>query len=94
MGSQSDNAVQTRGLVKTFGRNRAVDDCDLTVPAGSVYGLLGPNGAGKTTVIRMLATLMRPDAGQVRVLGYDLQAEADEIRARVSLTGPVRLARR
>ena len=87
MGSQSDNAVQARGLVKTFGRNRAVDALDLTVPAGSVFGLLGPNGAGKTTVIRMLATMLRPDAGQVRVLGYDLQAEAAEIRARVSMTG-------
>ncbi len=87
MGSQSDNAVQARGLVKTFGRNRVVNGLHLTVPAGSVFGLLGPNGAGKTTVIRMLATMLRPDAGQVRVLGYDLQAQGAEIRARVSMTG-------
>jgi ABC-2 type transport system ATP-binding protein len=64
-----------------------VHGLDLTVPVGSVYGLLGPNGAGKTTVIRTLATLLRPDAGQVRVLGYDLTAQTEAIRARVSLTG-------
>ena len=54
---------------------------------GSVYGVLGPNGAGKTTTIRMLATLLRPDAGSARVLGHDIVDEADEVRARVSLTG-------
>jgi ABC-2 type transport system ATP-binding protein len=87
MRARSESAVETRGLAKTFGAIRAVDGVDLIVPAGSIYGLLGPNGAGKTTVIRMLATLTRPDAGHARVVGYDLIGEADEIRSRVSLTG-------
>jgi len=80
-------AIETSQLVKTFGDNRAVDGVDLTVPAGTVYGLLGPNGAGKTTVVRMLATLLRPDGGSARVFGNDLVSEADAVRARVSLTG-------
>src|SRR5687768_9737570 len=58
--TMSAPAIETSGLVKTFGANRAVDGVDLTVPAGTVYGLLGPNGAGKTTLVRMLATLLRP----------------------------------
>jgi ABC-2 type transport system ATP-binding protein len=80
-------AVETTGLVKTFGDNRAVDGVDLTVPSGSVYGLLGPNGAGKTTVVRMLATLLRPDGGRATVFGHDVVRDADEVRSRVSLTG-------
>jgi ABC-2 type transport system ATP-binding protein len=80
-------AIETSGLVKIFGANRAVDGVDLTVPAGTVYGLLGPNGAGKTTVVRMLATLLRPDGGSARVFGSDIVSEADAVRARVSLTG-------
>ena len=80
-------AIETSGLVKTFGDNRAVDGVDLTVPAGTVYGLLGPNGAGKTTVVRMLATLLRPDGGTARVFGHDVVAQADAVRSRVSLTG-------
>ncbi len=87
MRQRSESAVETRGLTKTFGATRAVDGVDLTVPAGSIYGLLGPNGAGKTTVIRMLATLTRPDAGRAEVLGYDLIGDAGAIRSRVSLTG-------
>ncbi|MGW4470371.1 ATP-binding cassette domain-containing protein [Nonomuraea sp. NPDC004354] len=80
-------AIETSGLVKTFGDNRAVDGLDLAVPAGIVYGVLGPNGAGKTTAVRMLATLLRPDGGQARVFGHDVRREADAVRARVSLTG-------
>ncbi|WP_306212315.1 ATP-binding cassette domain-containing protein [Actinoplanes sp. RD1] len=80
-------AIETSGLVKTFGDNRAVDGVDLTVPQGTVYGLLGPNGAGKTTVVRMLATLLRPDGGAARVFGHDVVREADAVRSRVSLTG-------
>jgi ABC-2 type transport system ATP-binding protein len=87
LGSRSALAVETSGLVKIFGQTRAVDGVDLAVPTGSVYGFLGPNGAGKTTTIRMLATLLRPDAGQARVLGHDVVREADAVRGRVSLTG-------
>src|SRR5690625_3637389 len=80
-------AIETRGLVKTFGSTRAVDGVDLTVRRGGIYGFLGPNGAGKTTVIRMLATLLRPDAGEARVLGHDVLTEAKVIREKIALTG-------
>jgi len=80
-------AIEATGLVKTFGRTRAVDGIDLAVPAGGVYGFLGPNGAGKTTTIRMLATLAPPDAGRARVFGHDIVSEAGAVRRRVSLTG-------
>jgi ABC-2 type transport system ATP-binding protein len=80
-------AIEASGLVKSFGDTRAVDGVDLTVRTGSVYGVLGPNGAGKTTTIRMLATLLRPDAGEARVLGHDVVTEADAVRRQVSLTG-------
>jgi len=80
-------AIEASGLVKSFGTTRAVDGVDLRVDRGSVYGVLGPNGAGKTTTIRMLATLLRPDAGTARVLGHDVVAQADAVRELVSLTG-------
>ncbi|WP_318213611.1 ATP-binding cassette domain-containing protein [Streptomyces sp. SCL15-6] len=80
-------AIETAGLVKTFGETRAVDGVDLAVPAGTVYGVLGPNGAGKTTTVKMLATLLRPDGGQAHVFGHDVVREADQVRGRVSLTG-------
>jgi daunorubicin/doxorubicin transport system ATP-binding protein len=80
-------AIEANGLVKAFGETRAVDGVDLAVRSGSVYGVLGPNGAGKTTTIRMLATLLRPDAGSARVLGHDIVADADDVRGVVSLTG-------
>ncbi|NEK87465.1 ATP-binding cassette domain-containing protein [Blastococcus saxobsidens] len=80
-------AIEATGLVKTYGDTTAVAGIDLAVPAGVVYGVLGPNGAGKTTTIRMLATLIRPDAGTARVLGHDVVTEADAVREQVSLTG-------
>jgi ABC-2 type transport system ATP-binding protein len=80
-------AIEATGLVKTFGDVRAVDGVDLAVRGGSVYGVLGPNGAGKTTTIRMLATLLTPDAGSASVLGHDIVKEADAVRGLVSLTG-------
>ncbi|MFJ8812588.1 ATP-binding cassette domain-containing protein [Amycolatopsis thermoflava] len=83
----SDLAIETSGLVKVFGKTRAVDGVDLAVPAGTVYGVLGPNGAGKTTAVRVLATLLRPDGGQARVFGHDVLREPDAVRQRVSLTG-------
>jgi len=85
--TSSPLALEASGLVKSFGEVRAVDGVDLAVRAGSVYGVLGPNGAGKTTTIRMLATLLRPDAGSARVLGHDVVDEADTVRGLVSLTG-------
>jgi ABC-2 type transport system ATP-binding protein len=84
-------AVEATGLVKHFSSGKkttkAVDGVDLAIPSGSVFGLLGPNGAGKTTAVRMLATLLRPDAGSARVLGHDVVAEADAVRSAVGLTG-------
>ncbi|MDQ1672279.1 MAG: daunorubicin/doxorubicin transport system ATP-binding protein [Frankiaceae bacterium] len=80
-------AIEAVGLAKNFGAVRAVRGVDLAVRRGSVYGVLGPNGAGKTTTIRMLATLIAPDAGHARVLGHDLVTEADAVRRSVSLTG-------
>jgi ABC-2 type transport system ATP-binding protein len=80
-------AIEAHGLVKTFGATHAVAGVDLAVRAGSVHGFLGPNGAGKTTTIRMLATLLRPDAGTARVLGHDVVSDAAAVRSRVSLTG-------
>jgi ABC-2 type transport system ATP-binding protein len=87
--ANSDNAlaVEASGLEKSFGETRAVDGVDLAVRRGSVYGILGPNGAGKTTTIRMLATLIRPDGGEARVLGHDVVREPDAVRQGVSLTG-------
>ena len=89
MTPHSTLAIEATGLVKAFGDTRAVDGVDLAVPSGSVYGVLGPNGAGKTTTIRMLATLLRPDAGSARVLGHDIVREAEAVRSVVSLTGQI-----
>lgn len=88
MSTRSDvPAVETRGLVKRFGDNIAVDGVDLTIPRGGIYGVLGPNGAGKTTVIRVLATLLRPDGGEATVLGHDVFSGPGTIREKISLTG-------
>jgi ABC-2 type transport system ATP-binding protein len=80
-------AVEARGLKKAFGDNRAVDGVDLNVRAGTIYGVLGPNGAGKTTTIRMLATLLRPDAGTARIFGYDVVKEPQIVRQLIGVTG-------
>ena len=80
-------AIEAVGLTKLFGPARAVDGVDLEVPAGIVYGLLGPNGAGKTTTIRMLATLLRPDAGTAYVFGKDVVQDGDAVRRHLALTG-------
>src|SRR5688572_24282683 len=82
-----DLAIETSGLTKSFGETRALDGVDLRIRSGSVYGLLGPNGAGKTTTIRVLATLLRPDAGTATVCGHDVAREARLVRQKVSLTG-------
>jgi oleandomycin transport system ATP-binding protein len=80
-------AIVVEGLVKTFGATRALDGIDLEVPEGIVLGLLGPNGAGKTTAIRVLATLLRPDAGRAVVGGYDVVRRPGEVRRLIGLTG-------
>src|SRR6201996_1142498 len=80
-------AIEAEGLVKHYGQTKALDGLDLRVPQGTVYGVLGPNGAGKTTAVRVLATLLRPDRGQARVLGHDVVAEAAAVRRVIGLTG-------
>ncbi|WP_217921362.1 ATP-binding cassette domain-containing protein [Miltoncostaea oceani] len=80
-------AIEVRGLVKTYGEVRALDGIDLEVPAGTVLGVLGPNGAGKTTAVRILATVLRPDAGEARVLGIDVAAHPEVVRTRIGLAG-------
>ncbi len=80
-------AIRAEGLVKSFDGRRAVDGIDLTVATGTVCAVLGPNGAGKTTTVRMIATLLRPDAGQAKVFGYDVVREAVAVRSMIGLTG-------
>ncbi len=80
-------AIEAEGLVKHFGKTKALAGLDLTVPPGTVYGLLGPNGAGKTTAVRVLATLLRPDGGRARVFGRDVVTEAAAVRRTIGLTG-------
>jgi ABC-2 type transport system ATP-binding protein len=76
-------AVLTEKLTKQFGDIVAVDDLDLTVDRGEIYGFLGPNGAGKTTTIRMLCGILEPTSGDGRVLGYDIAGEAEQIKRRI-----------
>ena len=83
----SSAAIETEGLVRTFGKVRALDGIDMAVREGTVFGLLGPNGAGKTTAIRVLSTLLRPDAGRAWVGGYDVVRHPKEVRRLIGLTG-------
>src|ERR1700729_1612565 len=89
MGDMEDvsYAIETHGLVKRFGKTTALAGVDLTARTGSVLGLLGPNGAGKTTAVRILATLLRPDAGSATVSGYDVVRDAHQVRQLIGLTG-------
>ena len=80
-------AIEAEGLIKKFGQAVALDGLDLRVQHGDIFGVLGPNGAGKTTAVRVLATLLRPEAGHARVLGADVVAQAGEVRRRIGLTG-------
>jgi linearmycin/streptolysin S transport system ATP-binding protein len=77
--------IEARGLTRRFGERVAVDALDLTLAAGECLGLLGPNGAGKSTTVRILATLLRPSAGTVRVLGLDPVSEGERLRARIGV---------
>jgi ABC-2 type transport system ATP-binding protein len=80
-------AIEVHGLCKRFGDVQALDGVDLTARQGQVLGLLGPNGAGKTTLVRVLATLLKADAGTASVLGLDVQRDAAELRERIGLAG-------
>jgi ABC-2 type transport system ATP-binding protein len=80
-------AILAEGLVKQFGKTRALDGFDLEVAAGTVFGLLGPNGAGKTTAVRIFTTLLEPDAGRAQVAGLDCVRDARELRSRIGLAG-------
>jgi len=82
-----NGAICVEGLVKRFGATTALDGVDLVARPGAVLGLLGPNGSGKTTTVRVLATLLRPDAGRATVLGHDVVADAPAVRRRIGLTG-------
>ncbi len=81
------NAFEAEGLVKRFGKTTALDGIDLAARQGSVLGVLGPNGAGKTTAVRILATLLRADAGRASVAGLDVARRPAQVRRRIGLTG-------
>src|SRR6266496_5463957 len=83
----ADPAVEVTDLVKRFGQVLALDGIDFEVPIGTVFGLLGPNGAGKTTAVRVLTTIIAPDRGTARVLGYDVAREAGIVRLNIGLAG-------
>ena len=83
----ADPAIGANGLVKHFGAVAALDGIDLAVEAGSVLAMLGPNGAGKTTVVRILSTILQPDAGRASVLGFDVVRQAKDVRAAIGLAG-------
>ena len=74
----TDAAIEVRGVTKTFGTLTAVERLDLTIPRGGIYGFIGPNGAGKTTTIRMIMSILLPDAGELRVLGHASALEAKD----------------
>jgi len=79
--------IQAEGLVKTYGKVRALDGLDLQVEQGTLLALLGPNGAGKTTAVRIFTTLLKPDSGRATVAGYDVTREPDRIKSHIGLAG-------
>ncbi|MDQ6607943.1 MAG: ATP-binding cassette domain-containing protein, partial [Actinomycetota bacterium] len=82
-----DAAIRVRGLTKSYGHVQALAGVDLDAARGSVLGLLGPNGAGKTTVVRILTTLLEPDAGTASVVGLDVVRDAAALRHKIGLAG-------
>lgn len=87
MVDMTNYAIHAEGLTKHYGDTKALDGIDLSVPEGSVLGVLGPNGAGKTTAVRILATLLRPDAGRATVAGHDVLKDPTAVRRSIGLTG-------
>ncbi|MFE1027219.1 ATP-binding cassette domain-containing protein [Streptomyces sp. NPDC058818] len=83
----TDAAITVEGARKKYGSKDALDGLDLTVTRGTVHGVLGPNGAGKTTLVRILSTLLRPDAGRAEVAGHDVLTQAYAVRLRIGLLG-------
>jgi len=83
MPNNSSYTIETKGLVREFGNSRAVDDVNLFVKPGEIYGFLGPNGAGKSTVVRMLTTLLLPSSGTANVAGFDVVKSPTEVRLRI-----------
>jgi ABC-2 type transport system ATP-binding protein len=83
----SHAAVHVTGLRKSFGDKLVLDGIDLEIPQGTVFALLGPNGAGKTTTVQILSTLIRADAGDIRVAGFDVSRESDRVRDAIGVTG-------
>jgi ABC-2 type transport system ATP-binding protein len=81
------DVIRASGLVKIYGKLRALDGLDLAVPEGTILGLLGPNGAGKTTAVRILTTLLTPDEGTATVAGLDVAKEPGQVRAKLGLSG-------
>src|SRR6267378_376978 len=86
-GRTGSRAIRVESVVKRFGSTTALAGVDLEVPEGMVFGLLGPNGAGKTTLVRILATLLEPDAGRAELFGHDVVAESSKVRELLALTG-------
>ena len=86
-GMPAEAAIEVRELRKSFGEVKALCGIDLSAPPGTILGLLGPNGAGKTTAVRIMTTLLKPDAGEIRVAGLDAVRDAARLRERIGLAG-------
>ena len=85
--NDSQWAISAKGIVKRFATNVALNNIDLEVPQGMIFGILGPNGAGKTTLLRVLSTLIKPDDGSAKVMGHDVVTHAHDVRLSISMTG-------
>jgi ABC-2 type transport system ATP-binding protein len=81
----NDVAIRTAGLVREFNGSNAVDEVDLEIGRGEIYGFLGPNGAGKSTTVRMLCTLLAPTSGSASVAGYDIASQPGDVRLRIGV---------
>lgn len=83
----NNNAIKVEGLVKSYGSLRVLEGIDFAVQKGTVFALLGSNGAGKTTTVKILATLLKPDSGSIKIFGHDVLDDAEKVRSVISLTG-------